>query len=50
MSRKKWTLSHIDKDTAADIAETHSLDPFTALILTSRGITEYEDVEEFFVF
>lgn len=48
MSRKKWILSHIDKDTAADIAETHSLDPFTALILTSRGITEYEDVEEFF--
>lgn len=48
MSRKKWTLAHIDKDVAAGIAETHSLDPFTALILTSRGITEYEDVEEFF--
>lgn len=48
MSRKKWTLAHIDKDTAAGIAETHSLDPFTALILTSRGITEYEDIEEFF--
>ncbi|MCH5170004.1 MAG: single-stranded-DNA-specific exonuclease RecJ [Oscillospiraceae bacterium] len=48
MSRKKWTLAHIDKDVAASVAETHSLDPFTALILTSRGITEYEDVEEFF--
>lgn len=48
MGRKKWTLTHIDKDIAADVAETHSLDPFTALILTSRGITEYEDVEEFF--
>lgn len=48
MSRKKWTLAHIDKDVAAQIAETHSLDPFTALILASRGITEYEDVEEFF--
>lgn len=48
MSRKKWTLARIDKDMAAGIAETHSLDPFTALILTSRGITEYEDVEEFF--
>ena len=48
MSRKKWMLAHIDKDAAASIAETHSLDPFTALILTSRGITEYEDVEEFF--
>lgn len=48
MSRKKWMLAHIDKDVAADVAEAHSLDPFTALILTSRGITEYEDVEEFF--
>lgn len=48
MSRKKWTLTHIDKDIAAQVAETHSLDPFTALILTSRGITEYEDIEEFF--
>lgn len=48
MSRKKWALAHIDKDVAADVAEAHSLDPFTALILTSRGITEYEDVEEFF--
>ncbi len=48
MSRKKWKLTHIDKDIAAQVAETHSLDPFTALILTSRGITEYEDIEEFF--
>lgn len=48
MNRKKWMLAHIDKDVAADVAEAHSLDPFTALILTSRGITEYEDVEEFF--
>lgn len=48
MSRKKWTLTHIDKDIAAQVAETHSLDPFTALILTSRGLTEYEDIEEFF--
>lgn len=48
MSRKKWTIAHIDKDAAAQVAEAHSLDPFTALILVSRGITEYEDVEEFF--
>lgn len=48
MSRKKWTITHIDKDAAAQVAEAHSLDPFTALILVSRGITEYEDVEEFF--
>ena len=48
MSRKKWIISPIDKDAAAQVAENHSLDPFTALILVSRGITEYEDVEEFF--
>lgn len=48
MSRKKWITAHIDKDLAAQVAESHSLDPFTALILVSRGITEYEDVEEFF--
>ncbi len=48
MSRKKWITAHIDKELAAEVAENHSLDPFTALILASRGITEYEDVEEFF--
>lgn len=48
MSRKKWFTAHIDKDLAAQVAENHSLDPFTALILVSRGITEYEDIEEFF--
>ncbi len=48
MSRKKWLTAHIDKDLAAQVAENHSLDPFVALILVSRGITEYEDVEEFF--
>ncbi len=48
MSRKKWLTAHIDKELAAQVAESHSLDPFTALILVSRGITEYEDVEEFF--
>ncbi len=48
MSRKKWLTAHIDKELAAEVAENHSLDPFTALILVSRGITEYEDVEEFF--
>lgn len=48
MSRKKWITAHIDKETAAQVAENHSLDPFTALIVVSRGITEYEDIEEFF--
>lgn len=48
MSRKKWITAHIDKEIAAQVAENHSLDPFTALIVVSRGITEYEDIEEFF--
>ena len=48
MSRKKWITAHIDKDAAALVAERHSLDPFVSLVLVSRGITEYEDVEEFF--
>ena len=48
MSRKKWITAPIYKDLAAQVAENHSLDPFTALILVSRGITEYEDVEDFF--
>ena len=47
VSRKKWILNPIDKNLAAQIAEAHSLDPFTALILLARGISEYEDVEEF---
>ncbi len=48
MSRKKWITARINKEIAAQVAENHSLDPFTALIVASRGITEYEDVEEFF--
>ena len=48
MSRKKWLTAHIDKEIAAQVAENHSLDPFTSLILVSRGLTEYEDIEEFF--
>lgn len=48
LSRKKWLTAHIDKDLAAQVAESHSLDPFVSLILASRGITDYEDVEEFF--
>ncbi len=47
VSRKKWLLNSIDKNLAAQLAEAHSLDPFTALILVARGISEYEDVEEF---
>ena len=40
-------MSECDKDTAAQIAEDFSIDPFTALILVSRGITDYVEIEEF---
>ena len=33
MSRKKWITAHIDKELAALVAESHSLDPFTALMI-----------------
>ncbi len=48
MSRKKWCVSPIDKDLASDIAEEFDIDPFTALLLVSRGITDDEEIEAFF--
>ena len=47
MVRKKWTVSECDKDLAAQIAEDFSVDPLTAYILVSRGITDYDEIEEF---
>jgi single-stranded-DNA-specific exonuclease len=48
MYRKKWSLSSIDKEQAALLAESLSLDPFIALMLVSRGITQPLDIDEFF--
>lgn len=48
MSRKKWNVCVLDKDLASDIATEYDLDPFAALLLTSRGITDDEEIEEFF--
>ena len=48
MYRRKWSLSSIDKEQAALLAETLSIDPFIALMLVSRGITRPLDVDEFF--
>lgn len=48
MSRKKWCVCALDKDLASDIAEEYDLDPFAALLLTSRGIIDEEEIEEFF--
>lgn len=48
MSRKKWCVCALDKDLASDIAAEYDLDPFAALLLTSRGIIDEEEIDEFF--
>lgn len=48
MFRKQWSLSAIDKEQAALLAENMSLDPFIALMLVSRGITQPLEIDEFF--
>lgn len=47
MRRKKWCLSACDKDAAAQLAENGGFDPFLALLLTSRGITDEIEAEEY---
>lgn len=47
MERKKWKLSQLNKDLAAEIAEKYSVDPFVALILAGRGISAPEDISDF---
>lgn len=48
MSRKKWVVSEIDKALACRIADEFEIDPFAALLLVSRGITEEEEIADFF--
>lgn len=45
--RKNWKFVYTDREKAAEIAEEFCLDPFAALLLVSRGITENEDIEQF---
>ena len=45
--RKNWKFAYTDREKAAEIAEDFCLDPFAALLLVSRGITENEDIEQF---
>ncbi|HAQ63352.1 MAG TPA: single-stranded-DNA-specific exonuclease RecJ, partial [Ruminococcaceae bacterium] len=47
MSKKNWITAHNDRNLAAQIAEDFSLNPFVALLLTARGITEPEQIENF---
>ncbi|MCM1545129.1 MAG: single-stranded-DNA-specific exonuclease RecJ [Ruminococcus sp.] len=48
MSRKKWCVSSVDKDKASEISAEYGIDPFSALLLVARGITESEQIEDFF--
>lgn len=46
--RKRWVTAPYDKDKAAEIAEKHNLNPIAALLAVIRGITDDDEIEEFF--
>jgi single-stranded-DNA-specific exonuclease len=46
--RKKWLITEYDKDLAAQIAQKHNLNPFAALLATSRGLISDGDIADFF--
>ena len=37
---KKWVYKNCDKAFAKELAEECQIDPFTALLLTTKGITD----------
>ena len=47
MHRKQWNVAAVDKSLAATLAETNQLDPFAALLLSSRGITKPDEIRAF---
>lgn len=48
MRRKKWIVARSDKDFAAQIAQELCVDPFAALLVTSRGFDNIDDIDAFF--
>ncbi len=48
MSRKMWDLIAPNKELAARLAEEYSLDPFAALLLSQRGISNESALDDFF--
>ena len=48
MSRKHWCINEIDKTLACSVADEFDIDPFAALLLVSRGITDGEKISDFF--
>lgn len=47
MNIRNWVVKPLDKDRAALLAQTYSLSPFLAMLMTIRGIDASEQVEEF---
>ena len=48
MSEKIWQVTKSDKNLAFELAQKHGLNPFTALIAVSRGLTQSDDINNFF--
>ncbi len=48
MKRKKWVVAKGSKDLAAQIAQELSVDPFAALLVTSRGFNDIDEINDFF--
>lgn len=48
MAKKVWRISEHNKDLAAGIAESYELNPLTALLAVSRGISSNNEIEAFF--
>ena len=47
MRRKKWVVTKGNKDLAAQIAQELSVDPFAALLATSRGFDNIDELSDF---
>ncbi len=48
MGRKNWRINETDKALACEISDRFDIDPFAALLLVSRGITEDNEISGFF--
>lgn len=48
MRRKKWVVTKGNKDLAAQLAQELSIDPFAALLVTSRGFDNTDEIADFF--
>ncbi len=47
MRRKRWVVTKGNKDLAAQVAQELCVDPFSALLATSRGFDNIEDIDDF---